>query len=118
MKVTILQLNKSLLLLLLISFARPGHAQIAGPTFDSLRTARERSLFVKNEILHLVGMGRVSAVRSRKSCNCGCNIIKESFRQKGRRDYIDVFEVLWCKHMVLLHEMNNTPLYKTKVKYL
>ncbi|QLH28802.1 MAG: hypothetical protein HWD63_05095 [Candidatus Parvibacillus calidus] len=83
MKVTILQLNKSLLLLLLISFARPGHAQIAGPTFDSLRTARERSLFVKNEILHLVGMGRVTAVRSRKSCNCGCNIIKESFRQKG-----------------------------------
>lgn len=92
MKMTILLLNKSMLLLLLISFARPGHAQIAGPTFDSLRTARERSLFVKNEILHLVGMGRVTAVRSRKSCNCGCNIIKESFRQKGRSDYIDVFD--------------------------
>ncbi len=92
MKVAFLKSKKYLLLLLLMASVRAGHAQEAGLEADSVQTARERSLIVKKDILHLLDLGQVTAVRSRKSCNCGCNIIKESFRQKERRDFFDAFD--------------------------
>lgn len=59
---------------------------------DSLQGAKVRALMVKSDLLNLLNLKNISAVHSRKSCNCGCDIKKEAYSSKSSPHLLDAFD--------------------------
>lgn len=73
-------------------YAQGGHDSIA------LTPERKAVLGIKKDLIDLFGVSGITAVHSRKSCNCGCDIKKESY---GTREKMYLFEAFdFCDSQV------------------
>jgi len=72
--------------------AQGGHDTIA------LTPERKAVLDIKKELIDLFGVSGITAIHSRKSCNCGCDIRKESY---GSKEEVGLFEAFdFCDSQV------------------